>query len=137
MLKNVQSLASIVNNPKQESMFKKVKTILKHKIQGGPSPYYSAMAEKDVEDSSLIPLVKPHKDFRDYKKKLAHPAVAHFHDNHNHEADLSPGESLPFAVAEPAASTSAIEGQFWVESFRLPAKFFKIFQYEEEVVAEN
>jgi hypothetical protein len=47
------------------------------------------MTEKDVDDSSIIPLVKPTKDFRDYKKKLGNPAVAQYYENHTHGADTN------------------------------------------------
>ena len=83
IMMNCQSLASIVNNPKKESMFKKVKTMLRHQIQGGPSPYYKAMGEKDVEESTIIPIVKAAKDFKTYKKKLEHACVSSYQDNHS------------------------------------------------------
>jgi hypothetical protein len=67
---NNKSLTSIVNNPKKDSVFKQVKTMLKHQLQGGPSPYFKALKEQNVEESTTIPTVKPHKDFKAYTKKL-------------------------------------------------------------------
>ena len=67
---HVQSLTSIVNNPKKDSVFKRMKTLVKHQIQGGPSPYFRTLKESNVEDSDSIPKVRPNKDFKDYFKKL-------------------------------------------------------------------
>jgi hypothetical protein len=71
-----------VNNPKKESMLKKVTTMIKHQISGGPSPYFKQLSERDIEESTIIPTVKAQKDFKDYKKKIAVAAVADYFENH-------------------------------------------------------
>lgn len=103
-MKNVQSLSSIVNNPKKQSVFSTVKTIIKQKIKGGPSPYYKAMKERDIEESNTIPAVKAQKDFRDYKKTLAHKCMPMYNENHHSHSACSSsrnknGENIPFKMA--------------------------------------
>lgn len=65
-----QSLASIVNNPKKESIFKRVKTLVSHKVTGKGVPFFKVLTEHQIEESSQIPRVNPAKDFKDYFKKL-------------------------------------------------------------------
>jgi len=63
-IKNVQSITSIVNNPKKESMLKKMTRIVKKKVVGGGKPSFKPLKEDQIEISTLIPRVNPKKDFR-------------------------------------------------------------------------
>lgn len=59
-----------MNNPKKESILKKMTTLVRHKVTGKGAPYFKPLTELQVEDSSSIPKVQPKKDFKEYKKKL-------------------------------------------------------------------
>jgi len=56
-LLHMQSLSSIVNNPKKETFIKKVKNFAKHQMQGNGAAYFKTMKEANVEDSTSIPRV--------------------------------------------------------------------------------
>jgi len=67
-LMHMQSLTSIVNNPKKESFFNKVKNNIKSKLTNKNAEKYDfkPMTEAMVEDSLSIPKVTPKKDFKEY-----------------------------------------------------------------------
>jgi len=67
---HAQSLTSIVNNPKKDSMLKKMAKLVKRKVIGSSVPYFKALKESQVEDSLAIPKVNPLKDFKDYKNMV-------------------------------------------------------------------
>ena len=71
-LMHMQSLTSIVNNPKKESFFNKVKNNIKSKltIKSAEKYDFKPMTEAMVEDSLSIPKVSAKKDFKDYFKSL-------------------------------------------------------------------
>lgn len=62
---HINSLTSIVNNPKKDSFMKKFKKVVKNQIQGKKHMHRSAnkkytyrhLTEKDIPDSYLIPKV--------------------------------------------------------------------------------
>ena len=54
-----QSLASIINNPKKESLFSKMKTVVKQKVTGTAAPKFKPLDESQIEDSPAIPKVNP------------------------------------------------------------------------------
>ena len=74
-LMHEQSLASIVNNPKKDSLVSKMASLVKSKVIGSSQPKFKPLKESQVEDSTAIPKVNPQKDFKDYLKKVAQPSV--------------------------------------------------------------
>ena len=69
-LMHCQNLASIVNNPKKQSLVKKMASMVKSKVVGSKEPKFKPLKESQVEDSTAIPKVNPQKDFRDYFRKV-------------------------------------------------------------------
>ena len=69
-LMHCQNLASIVNNPKKQSLVKKMASMVKAKVVGSKEPKFKSLKESQVEDSTAIPKVNPQKDFRDYFRKV-------------------------------------------------------------------
>ena len=81
-LMHCQSLASIVNNPKKDSLVRKMASMVKSKVVGSKEPKFKAMTEAQVEDSPAIPKVNPQKDFKDYMRKVSQPSVQTYLNNH-------------------------------------------------------
>ena len=77
-----QSLASIVNNPKKDSLVKKLGAMVKSKVVGSTEPKFKPLKESQVEDSPVIPKVNPQKDFKDYFRKVGQPSVKTYLANH-------------------------------------------------------
>ncbi len=77
-----QSLASIVNNPKKDSLVKKFGAMVKSKVVGSTEPKFKPLKESQVEDNPGIPKVNPHKDFKDYFRKVSQPSVNTYLTNH-------------------------------------------------------
>ena len=81
-LLHAQSLSSIVNNPKKDSLVKKMASLVKSKVVGSSVPKFKKLEESQVEDSPAIPKVNPQKDFKDYIKKVSKPSVKTYQQNH-------------------------------------------------------
>ena len=79
---HVQSLASITNNPKKDSLLKKMGGFVKSKVVGSSEPKFKVLKESQVEDNPMIPKVNPQKDFRDYLKKVSVPSIKTYQANH-------------------------------------------------------
>lgn len=77
-----QSLASIVNNPKKDSLVSKMASLVKSKVIGSSQPKFKPLKESQVEDSPAIPKVNPQKDFKDYMRKVSQPSVKAYQTNH-------------------------------------------------------
>lgn len=58
-LMHEQSLASIVNNPKKDSLVSKMASLVKSKVIGSSQPKFKPLKESQVEDSTAIPKVNP------------------------------------------------------------------------------
>ena len=70
-LMRCQNLASIVNNPKKDSLVRKMASMVKSKVVGSKEPKFKQLSEAQVEESTAIPKVNPQKDFKDYFRKVS------------------------------------------------------------------
>lgn len=77
-----QSLASIVNNPKKDSLVKKFGAMVKSKVVGSTEPKFKPLKESQVEDNPGIPKVNAQKDFKDYFRKVSQTSVKTYLTNH-------------------------------------------------------
>ena len=77
-----QSLTSIVNNPKKDSLMRKMASLVKSKVIGSSVPKFKAVKESQVEDSAAIPKVNPQKDFKEYLRKVGTASVETYLKNH-------------------------------------------------------
>ena len=114
-LMHSQNLTSIVNNPKKDSLVRKMASLVKSKVMGSTEPKFKPLKESQVEDNPSIPKVNPQKDFKDYFRKVSQASVQTYFSNHPRqeiaELEASPSESAdrqtkkieevdPFAVRE-------------------------------------
>ena len=71
-----------MNNPKKDSLVKKMAQAVKSKVMGSSQPKFKPLKESQVEDSTAIPKVNPSKDFKEYMRKVAQPSVKAYQTNH-------------------------------------------------------
>ena len=105
---HVQSLSSIVNNPKRKGIFQKAKDLYLH--QTGRKIAFKTITEEKVEDSTQIPKVNPSKDFRSYLRSINEAgAVSEYLLNHPvssaEEQKAVADSDQPFSVSKDASSS--------------------------------